>query len=387
MIEKNKSTYNYFLFVLFLCVSGGQYFYIINGKYFVSLFLVLSFIKFVRNEKITKGRPLSFLLFASAYSLIHYYFLYPNHVGNTFLPQFMLLLGSYFFLSTLSFEEFKEKYVNCVSIMAIISIVIFLLVEFGFVSTTYVSKSGRGSEMFLFHNMGWNGLFGRLAGIYWEPGAYQIILNMTIILFMKEIINNQLNKKKIKQFIIIIIAMLLTQSTAGYMMFMLLVSYIVLKRNISGRFELKKILFVFICFLGCYYMYNSSTIQDKLAQEDTKGSSYEIRKADNLAMITMFYERPFIGYGLDSHERSMRNMALDNETSSNGIFSLLSTYGLIYFVVYIIFLMRGLGSQFSKVDTFFILCLFLFLNAFEVYWYFPLAFIFHFGFKESLNDY
>lgn len=386
---RGSIVFQYMMIFLLLAISGGQFFYIFNGKYFVSAFFISSIIYHLyQNKRFKYSQSITFLFWSVSYLLIHYFFITPVHVGNTFLPQLLLLIGSYFFYTSFTYERFKRMYLNTVTVMAVVSIALFFVVESGFVTPEYQTKGNSEALMFMFHKMGGEGrsLFGRLAGIYWEPGAYQIILNMGLLLYINELINNKISKSQIRKFIIIIIALLLTQSTAGYMMLGLIGGYWTFRKLLVKGFSIKSIFITLIGIIVITILYNSSVVQDKLAQQDKEGTSYEIRRADNIALMIMIYEKPLFGYGQDSVEFERLSNALDNKSSSNGILSLLATLGIIYFYIYLRFLIKGLNRTYLiKRDVILIFVLFLFLNAFEVFWYFPLAFIFHFDFKKETS--
>lgn len=375
---------DYFAMFLFLAISGGQYFYIINGRYFVPLFLLFAmYYHYKQNGKFVLNKSSRFYILTIGYFLINYFIINPNHtLDNTFFPQMLLFLGSYFFITSFTFEKFKVTYLNTMAVMAVISLIIFMIVEAGILSPSEVSRGGRSFLLLFFHNVGWKELFGRLAGIYWEPGAYQIVLNMTFFLYLKEIISWDLSKSVKKKMCVVLLASVMTKSTAGFLMLAILIGYILLNKIRIKRFGLSAILSIIVSLAGVYILLQSDVVQEKLGQEDVSGSSYEIRKADNLAMLQMTIERPIFGYGIDSKEREAKSIALDNHTSSNGILSMISTFGLLYFLIYYVFLYRGVATLYERKMAMFVTLMFLFLNAFEVFWYFPLAFLFHYQYKR-----
>lgn len=367
----------YIMMVLFLAVSGGEYFYIMHGKIFVSLFLLLSVCYHCwKFGKIRLNKSFPFFAITILYFLVHYYVIYPVHTVSTFLPRLLLLIGTYFFLSSFQFGQFKKYYLDTVSVMAVISIIIYALVETGFVQPSLIQHNNQKIMMFLCHTVGWSDLFGRLAGIFWEPGAYQIVLNLVLLLYIKELSDFALSKKQIIKLAIVVVAILLTQSTAGYICLALLASYFGIRQMISKGISFKSVALIGCVALGAFYLLTSSVLQDKLAQEGAAGSSYEVRLADNLAMIQMIKEKPLLGFGLDSAAKDQRSYELDNLTSSNGILAILSTYGILYFLFYVVFLFKGLRHHYSRMETVIVFMLFLILNLFEVYWYFPLAYVF-----------
>ena len=378
---KKYNYIDYLMMFLFLAVSGGQYFCIFYGRFFIPIFLLLSlYYHFRRYHGIKYFTSLWYILIGCSYSTIHYLLIYPDHEKNTFIPSILMLIAAYLFLSSLTLSRFRRLYLNTVSVMAAISIFIFLIVEGGLVSPSVYSKGGLTSVMFLFHHMGNPSLFGRLAGIYWEPGAYQIVLNMVFILYSDVIIKREIGKSLRIKFLIILIAVLLTKSTAGYLMILALLSYwgggILMK-----HFSLQKIIMVVsVGVAASWFIYNSDAVQKKISQRELgyANSSYTIREADNMAMLKMISERPIEGFGIDSKDFIYRGTRLGSRTYSNGVLLMIVCLGIPFFIFYLFFIIMGIKRLYPNNSFLLILFLFLFINSFEVFWFYPVAFILHF---------
>lgn len=115
----------YLLVVLFFLVSGGQYFYILHGGIFVSLFLLLSLFYHVRVHGTIKIQNNQFFWLALLYISFNYFVINTGHEGNTFLPEMMLLCGAFLLLTSFTFLEFRKMCLNIGFYMAIVSILIF----------------------------------------------------------------------------------------------------------------------------------------------------------------------------------------------------------------------------------------------------------------------
>lgn len=371
---------NYILFLLFIAVSGGQYFYLMNGKYFVSLFFVLSILLHVyRNGGIVWSKSSTFLVVGSIYLLFNYFFINSNHSGNTFLPQMMMFVGSYFFISSYSYEEIKLYYLNSIVFLAVLSVIVYLGATAGLLQSSFVNHPNGSAVMCMMHKMGGYDIDTRLSGIFWEPGAYQIPLSMTLFLYFNNILDGDLFGSERWKILIILVVLLLTRSTAAFLMLGLLVGYYIYKKIRTEGLTHTTIWLSVISVAGIGLLFYSSTVQDKFNQvSGSDASSYNIRMNDNLAMLQMIGERPIFGFGQDSVEGRIRGNELGNITSSNGILQMISSLGLAFFLMYIYFLYQGIKKIFSQKVSFAILALFMFLQAFEVYWYFPVAFIFLF---------
>jgi hypothetical protein len=146
-------------------------------------------------------------------------------------------------------------------------------------------------------------------------------------------------------------------------------------------FVLKYVGIVGLLAVAGMFMLNSDAVQHKMAQKGRDGSSYEIRQADNLAMLTMTMEKPIVGYGLLSNEFRQRGRDLGNLTSSNGLLSISSQMGIPFFVCILIALYSSLKKFFPK-NTFLEELVVLSLHSTEVFFYFPISFFFLFNRKD-----
>ena len=371
-----KKFSTYFLFLLFLAVSGGLYFYIINGRYFVSAFFALSFIAHIaKYNGISFKENKLFFIAVIIYQLINYALINTQHIGNTFLPQLLLFISSYFFISLFSINEFKRYYLNSVTIMAITAIIIYLGYTFGSLNVASIWDGTRDMDMCYYHRV----IGKRLSGIYWEPGAMQIPLNMALLLYIKEIVSWEIKRKDIWKFAIIVIAVIMTISTAGILWLCLFMAYFAIYRLKSRRISVKAAILIFVLCSGAVAVYNSDMVQDKLQMRtESSASSMEIRAADNRGLLVLISERPLWGWGIDSKSRARRNEELNNLTSSNGILAMTSQLGILFLLFWAYFLIKKMKQFYQGEMIIGAFLLFLFLNAFEVYWYFPVALVFHF---------
>lgn len=376
MYKKYKKALIYLGFILFFLVSGGLYFYILHGNVFVPLFLFVSTILHLLIKRQINDLFTSAFFYISFIYIIIHYLLVPEHVGNTFLPQLLLFVGAYIFISTFNIIQFKKYYLTTITYIAIISIIVFFAVNIGIVGY----HAYEGTKVFAFyHCVGNGGLWNRLSGVYWEPGAYQIPLNLTYLLYFQEILDNKIQRKDRIKFIIVTIALLMTQSTAGFMMLGIFLCAYIYESIRQSKISIKKLGLFFIIIVSIVGIYNSDTIQNKLNRKtDADSSSYSIRMMDNIAMIKMIQNRPLFGYGQDSKEGRIISAQLGNLTNSNGILAMSVGLGCVYLLIYLMFLHKGLCKVYNNRLSFLILLLFIFLQSFEVYWYFPLSYTFHF---------
>lgn len=379
--ETKIRSIEYLLMFLFLAVSGGEFFCMTYGRFFIPLFFLLAFwFHTTQYHRIRVFKGANYILVGLTYMVIHYFLIYPNHVKNTFLPSVIMLFGSYLFLTTYSLSRFKKVYLNTVYVMAIISFVVLAIANLGLVSPTINYGADPPTYMLFAHNVGRTAVSPRLSGIYWEPGAYQIVLNIVFLLHIKEIIENRIAKKDRKKFIVILVAVLLTVSTAAYIFLAMLVGYwglMKLKMNFSFS---RLILTVFVGAVIGAGIFMSDAVQGKLLEREQgyDSSSYTIRMNDNLALLIMISQKPIIGWGRDSREFIQTGEKFGSIAFSNGVFSMIACLGFPFFFIYVLFLYKGVKGTLPNQKALIIVLLFLFLNCFEDFWWLPVANVFFF---------
>ena len=367
--------------LFFLAVSGGEYFCMAYGRFFIPLFFILSFwfhLKKYHRLRFFKGAR--YILIGLTYMTIHYFLIYPNHVKNTFIPSVIMLFGAYFYLTCYSMPRFKRLYLNTVYVMAFVSIVIWGLVMLNVITPTTQSIDGVSFNMLLFHNLGAGRISTRLSGIYWEPGAYQVILNMTYLFYIDDIEHKQIDRSDRKKFLVILLAVLLTISTVAYIFLALLVAYWVLLK-LKGKFSITRLLVVgVVSVVAVCGIYKSEAVQGKMLEREQghDGSSYTIRANDNLALLMMISEKPIIGWGRDSREYIKVGEQLGSISFSNGILSMIACLGFLFFFIWTFFLYGGIKRLYPHRNALILVLFVLFQNSFEDFWWLPVTYSFFF---------
>lgn len=377
-----KKYWEYFTTLLLFFVSGGAYFYMQKGIIFVPLYFLTCFYYANRWGKLFyKNKSNHYLLIYLIWSSISFYIIYPSHSesANQFYTIALMLIGTYWFFSNITFNRFKKLYLDTCAILASISIIVYILAHLGLAPITIV----KDSLYSFFHCVGWVAISERLFGIYWEPGVYQIVLNVSLFMYLNELANLSINKNQKIKLIIIIITLLLTRSTAGYLNLAILVGLILFRSK-----KLRSNLFILTstCILACtaiFYLYNSPVVQKKFDQKGKEGTSYEVRLADNIAMLIMTSEKPLTGYGLSSKDYDKRADELGNLTSSNGILAMSAMFGIPFLIVYLYYMTKGVKRIIKGFVANLCLPLIILFHCTEVYFYFPIALIFVLNFKPE----
>lgn len=382
-----KSDFHDYLGVsLLFLLSGTVFGFMLHAAAFVFLFFIFSVFYFFKKKYALNQKAFFYYICYVLWLSISYFWL-GGHASSDFkffIVYLILATGSLLILQSIEYERFKKIYLNIAAFIAFTSIILFLLHLYNMIPIEHVYKPGAQKPymMFAFNNFGWFVSFKRCAGPYWEPGAFQIVLNYALVLYFKEISKLQVNRKDGIKILCVITAIIMTQSTAGFINLIILALIIMINSKVE-----KRQLFKYICagialisFSGI--LLSSDTIQKKFFQKGYEGTSYEVRQSDNLAMLQMTYEKPLVGYGLVSNEFRQRGNILGNTTSSNGLLVITSQLGIPFFICIIIALYSSLKRYFPNKTPLFLL-LVLLLQSTEVFFYFPISFLFLFNRRPS----
>lgn len=140
----------------------------------------------------------------------------------------------------------------------------------------------------------------RTGGIFWEPGVFQMYLNLAILFEIFLYYGN--NKKRL---CIYTIALILTFSTTGYLAFMWIITTFILFGHKNNIIKIKNLLifigFPIVAFFTCLIMIYTNigqTVFGKLF--NIKDGSTMVRLASVLINLDIMKEHPFAGIGMAS---------------------------------------------------------------------------------------
>lgn len=380
--ERNRRIWDYTIVIFMILISGGVFFFMMYALLFVPLFFFCSLLYFIRFKREVEVVNFRILLFIFIYFLISYHFVAGDHVEgqfNTYIVYQILLVSSFFVISTITFERFRCCYTNICCYLTILSSILFIMVMLNIVTPRF----DNGYLLVFFDVYGENRVLGRLHGPFWEPGVLQIVLNIALILNLDKLICIKQFRKEMWKYIVIVSGILLTISTAGYINLLYIGVICLLFSGLLKKNVLLTIAVLVISTMFVSLLLLSDAIQGKLAQQGEDETSYEIRMADNMGMLNMTKERPFVGYGLASKEYDDRSWFMNNRTSSNGILFITSHMGIPFLLLYLIFIYHGIGRIYKKKIGIILFPIIVLLQATEVFFYFPLSYIFLYKFNQD----
>lgn len=363
-----------------ILLSGSLFFSLCFPIVFVPLYVLTSFILFVKTKrkKVKYNLVLAFLLFA--WLFINHTLVNDDLTSNMPYIAMLYIVGSFFSICSLSYEFLRRYLLKYFSIICFFSIVVYVLnTFFSYPSPTYVNfGSNSYLSAFVFFNVGW---IGRLSSIYWEPGQFQIVAMFILCLYSDYFVQY---KKYWKQLIFPVLALICTISTGGYLAFSILFVGVLFSLDIFKR---KKYLFpIALCLVAAFGLavYQSEAIQSKIRQQESnnQSSSFYIRLNDNLGLLNMIERRPLFGYGMETKSFNNQAMKNNNLTSSNGWLCTSAANGIIVSVYFLFFLYKGVRRNVFGVPWKYPFLALVFSQSIEYYLFFPIMFLYVFRLNE-----
>lgn len=393
MILYRKKTIDYFVATMFVITSGAVFYvYALSPAITYVILLVIGFFNKMRVKsdlnciRIDSNSSWLYILFVSVLAIIGLFYYQYTYDDRNLVGYLVLSLASYFIISTYSFTYFRKLLTNVVFVIVLLGIPVYYINEFNFLPTsTLVTSHEDTYTMFLCYTLGWPHLFHRFSGIWHEPGACQIVLNTILWLHFNKIVKWEWERYELVKIVIIGIGALITLSTGSYLSIMLLLLSVAV--NLKIRTKHRTLLYGFVVFFlvfAFYFVFNSDTVQNKLFNEDSQENQLSTvsRTADAIALWEMTMERPFLGYGLGTHDYWKTSTDLGNTANSSGLLTFSASFGMIWLIVFIVVIYRRIFQMgFGKASVLLLLAV-LIMQFNEKYIEYPITNIFIFSFSS-----
>lgn len=290
-------------------------------------------------------------------------------IGNNSLKDAMIFLirlsAVLIIQSFVTQNSFVNNFINIIYVISIISLVCWSLgvvfPNFPYPGTFEVHTASSDFYGTFYYTIGRDSLsrfgssIGRNAGIFWEPGVYQIYLNVAFFLTMcynKENINKRLLKA-----IVFAITIATTQSSMGYLILMLQIGFIVISDNeIVKKYHLKKYV-VFALIAGGALVLLEGSLIDKLLYG---GGSFKTRYDDAVVVIQTMVRHPvwglgsfsdLLGYVIENFTDSPFRKGTTPITCSNGMLNVFATHGIPAGMLYVYFILKSALKLFENKKT------------------------------------
>ncbi|MBU3878753.1 O-antigen ligase family protein [Faecalicatena sp. AGMB00832] len=267
-------------------------------------------------------------------------------------------------LSVISPDEFQKKYVVIMTGIALISLCCFYIqiTDTDFVKQIADIKILPGYTISWFHTWGWGYIFGRNAGPFWEPGAFQGYIILAILFIF--------NKRKLKGnypvLAILAFTVLTTMSTAGYILLGIMFAYFVVLYSQESNKKSKDLIFTIIkivlllaiAVVAIQYILTSNTVTNKFMSSN---ESYARRLLDIVSSWDIVVKRPLFGYGIMSVKLVSVWNSFGMTGNSSGIFAALQFFGVFFGTVLIIKMFWGAVRTYQNLNRVIIIAIFFLL--------------------------
>lgn len=173
------------------------------------------------------------------------------------------------------------------------------------------------------------GLAFRNGGIYYEPGMYQIYLNLALLFILYD--------TNIRFRLLLVVYLLLTItstfSVSGYATASVIIGLYVVKNNYNSF--LPKLLVLCAFIIG--FIYLSPYLKESFELK-SETSSAEIRGNDLTVGIDVFLTSPVVGFGIVNHEyaKVSKQFLGEKRDSTNGMVNLLISFGMLGAILFLL---------------------------------------------------
>ena len=373
ILKKNKILLTtHYILIYLMIISHGAVIYSENELNYIPQILIISLSILIISVRKIEFKKIN-IIYASALLALIMMIRLVN--GGGLGPKLFLdMIGLYLITYTAyryDKEKFFNRFLNILLTIAIISLVGWSLAqidEYMLVKLLGKEYSFLGvrdcyfGKVFFVYELG----SSRNLGIFYEPGVYQILLTCTIyyILFYRDRLYIT-NKKATISLIILTITLLTTQSTTGYIGFIIIVlTYILNKSQHKEEIRLKKI-FITVTIIISLVVIADYVVNDEMSfwhlniikklNETTADnllstnriSSGQARLTTIMLSLELFLKNPFgVGYAaFDQLEASL--FAFDAATGGCILFKHLATAGIIIYIMtlYVIFVPAYKGRK------------------------------------------
>ena len=340
-----KSKFLTFLTVMLIVITSGS---VLFGKLLYSEFIMILFaiaLVFYFPKRIEPKQFLILLLIVIF--LLFNMLMYQNNL-NGYIGLILKMAAVFMVLNRIVLRQAAKSYQWLIVALALLGMPFYLA---GVLDAALVRQLvpptpvwGGAYRITPFHVYGlWN--MTRNQGIFWEPGAYQVFLNLGIFLML--FTNRKVPKWKL---LILTATLLTTMSTSGYMICALIyLAYVIRngKREQMARMVMSLIVFIPLAL----FIVQSGVITDKF-QDDN--ASFNRRSLDTTSNLQLLVEKPLVGWGFQNNEVLMERYGIPD--SSNSLLTFGYQFGLplllILMIYYFFQLLRPIGGVFQTLLIF-----------------------------------
>lgn len=355
------------ILVYLLLFASGTHFYEQSSQKYLMLVFAASFVAWFLTDRRVNDRFIVYVVGFACFLLVVHFYTGGSLEATSVVGTTLKLVTAYLIVKTVG-PRFVDTYIKIIVFLAVISL-------FGYMSDRLSLLDGLVTALPKIEDVGHEGLLyvfrfqGHLPrnnSIFYEPGAYQIFLN--VALFMLFFTKTSFSQVRQWSYILILMLTLITTfSTTGFLIFLVMLVLIMTKSTIlsgAGKAVLASGLLVAAVGLSAQFQeVMFEKIQDYFDVADITDQS-NLRSFDVLVDIEIIKKHVFgVGYIEYFKQISAIGKIKEGQTSSNGVTASWAIYGLPFSVFlfsshYLAF-RRLLGPGILSLSAFVMLLLFL----------------------------
>lgn len=229
---------------------------------------------------------------------------------------FLDFLAIFLCATTIEYEEYKEKYINVMFLISVISLIFWGLSLFRIQIGANIIDTGEAFYLMNpFYIYGWNTATSeyfmrtmRNFATFWEPGCYQAWLNLALFFLLqhdnKGTTNGIKEKRKTKwriiKGVVLGITIITTKSTTGYLM--LIINFCIYYSQRIKSIRKKDVIFIALGIIAITGILASPIVVEKFSSSSSSYISYVRRLTDQVEGIKASLYSPLWGLGMYSTE-------------------------------------------------------------------------------------
>ncbi len=349
------NTKKYLMDILLLaCIITSSGYAVSTSQYDLSVyilmvtFVVLCFKTIINRMIVFKRRDSAFKLW-SLFLVSSFFSTIANFNGinfNSFVVMSVLFTVGFLISEFIKFDDFIITFIKVMKFLTLIAlsayfIIIILGIHLPF--NTFQNKNGTIflNGIFFFFHINGSQINSRSMSIFWEPGLYASFLIIALILE----ISFKNTKPNFKNIIIFSMGILISQSTAGYLLIMLVFALLFFK-NVKKSNIIAFVMFILlytVVFLNLKNILEYLIIldYDTFSKLDAEVFLESTRFNSWFLNLNIFEASPLFGHGFadagNMFQAQMRDWNVRAQTSTSSyFFAALGISGAIYTIAWIV---------------------------------------------------
>ena len=342
-----------FLIFWLVFVSGAVLFHNNNRIYLLVTASIIILVPFFTYKQFTvKVLPIFFISVISIYAIISMLW---NGDTSNFFPYFGIILRIWFVFivaTSIKYREFTRLFSDIVLLLSVSSLVFYILgISYPSIALGLpIIKDASGSLylnawIYVYKLPLTVGVLSRNYSVFWEPGAYQALLNLGLFLEIQTY-----GLKRTFRIVIFIVTIITTLSTSGYIILLLIVAFFIYPRIKATIYRLVTIMVTITTFIIAKPLLDS-VLLDKLSMDS---GSFSRRYSDFIVDLAVAASSPFLGVGYLTYYKQFEKIMGDaGSSSSNSITASIAFFGF-FAIMYVLsnYLLYAKSMTKSKTEAF-----------------------------------